>query len=200
MNHDDNSVPETGATQDVHSSTIWHAGTSAEAIQLALSQGKLFLVWICESPSADEEPSSATSSWNTVWEDKEVNSTLSEHAVSLKLEQGTTDAAMFLQLVGSAAQSNGAWIAFAGQLLDSFSEPPTPEEMHQRLQSTISKTEQLKLAALQPPQPQPSTSSAPSNPVANPQNDKVKAQLAARRAKLEAAKLQHGFFQSNSKS
>jgi hypothetical protein len=193
MNHDDISVPETGTTQNDKSSTIWHTGTPAEAIQLALSQGKLFLVWICESPSTDEEqPNSTTSSWNTIWEDKEVKSTLSEHAVSLKLEQGTTDGAMFLQLVGYAPQSSGVWIVFAGQLLDSFSEAPTPEEMHQRLHSTISKIEQLKQAALQPPQPQPSTSSAPSNPSANPQNDKVKAQLAARRAKLEAAKLQHG--------
>jgi hypothetical protein len=192
MNHDDISVPETGTTQNDQGSTIWHSGTPAEAIQLALSQGKLFLVWICESPSADEEQSNSTTSWNTIWEDKEVKSTLSEHAVSLKLEQGTTDAAMFLQLVGSAPESSAAWIVFAGQLLDSFSEPPTPEEMYQRLHSTISKIEQLKQAALQPPQPQPSTSSAPSIPAANTQNDKVKAQLAARRAKLEAAKLQHG--------
>jgi hypothetical protein len=187
-------VREAEPIQTDQASSIWHVGTPGEAIQVALAQGKLFLVWISEAPPANEDqPTSTNSSWNAVWEDAEVKSTLGEHAVSLKLEKGTTDAAMFLQLVGSPPHSSGAWIVFAGQLLDSFSEPPMPNEMHQRLQSTISKTEQLKQAALQPPQPQQSASSSTtSNTTETSPDDKVKAQLAARRAKLEAAKLQHG--------
>ena len=88
-----------------------------------------------------------------------IKSTLLEHAVSIKIDQGTTNASMFLQLVQSPSTAHGVWIVFAGQLLDSFTEPPTPEEMLQRINSTISKSQDIKAASSQPPPP--STSSDP---------------------------------------
>lgn len=162
--------------------SLWNTGTPTEAIQLALSQGKLFLVWI--SPSNSEDP---TSSWTQVWTDTAIKTFLSQHAVSIKLDPGTTDAAMFLQLVQSPPTTQGVWIVFAGQLLDSFTDPPTPEEMLQRIDVSLSKSQNATASSSQPPQ-SASSSQAPS------QSDKVKEQLAARRAKLEAAKLQHGLF------
>lgn len=161
--------------------SIWNPGTPAEAIQLALSQSKLFLVWISTPSNSDDDP---TLLWTSLWTDSTIKSTLLEHAVSIKLDQGTTDASMFLQLVQSPSASQGVWIVFAGQLLDFFTEPPTPEEMLQRIHSTISKSQDIKAA--QPPPP--STSSDPQSST----SDTVRAQLAARRARLEAAKLQHG--------
>lgn len=160
---------------------IWSTGTPAEAIQLALSQSKLFLVWI--SSNSDDDP---TPSWTSLWTDSTIKSTLLEHAVSIKLDQGTTDASMFLQLVQSPSTAEGVWIVFAGQLLDSFTEPPTPEEMLQRINSTISKSYDLQTA---PSQPTPPSTSL--DPQTLP-SDNIRTQLAARRARLEAAKLQHG--------
>jgi len=162
--------------------SIWYPGTPAEAIQLALSQSKLFLVWISPSPNSEDDPPV----WPPLWTDSAIKSTLLEHAVSIKLDQETVDASMFLQLVQSPSTTHGVWIVFAGQLLDSFTEPPTPEEMLNRINSTISKLQDLKAAASQ--HPPPSTSSSPQRST----SDNIRTQLAARRAKLEAAKLQHG--------
>jgi hypothetical protein len=141
----------------------------------------VFLVWI--SSNSDDDP---TPPWTSLWTDSTIKSTLIEHAVSIKLDQGTTDASMFLQLVQSPSTAEGVWIVFAGQLLDSFTEPPTPEEMLQRINSTISKSYDIKTASSHPTPP--STSSEPQTL----QSDNLRAQLAARRARLEAAKLQHG--------
>ena len=162
--------------------SIWNTGTPAEAIQLALSQSKLFLVWISPSSNPEDDPPL----WTPLWTDSTIKSTLLEHAVSIKLHQGTVDASMFLQLVQSPSTAHGVWIVFAGQLLDSFTKPPIPAEMLQRINSTISKLQDLKAAASQ--HSPPSTSSDPQTST----SDNIRAQLAARRAKLEAAKLQHG--------
>ena len=176
---------------------IWHPGPPAQAIQAAVTQGKLFLVWIEESqnseqPSQETSPSEETEenpSWESVWANEEIRSILLQNAVSLKLGQGTTDAAMFLQLVGSPPSAEGVWIVFAGQLLDVVQSPPSnSEEMLQRIQSTISKSEELKrapaLAALTSPQPV----TAPPPQV----SESMQAQLAARRERLEDAKRKYG--------
>lgn len=173
--------------------SIWHPGPPAQAIQTAVTQGKLFLVWIeasrnSEQPSHDT-PSEETSSWDSLWTNQEIRSILLQNAVSLKLGQGTTDAAMFLQLVGAPSTAEGAWIVFAGQLLDTIPSPPSnSEEMLQRIQSTLSKSEELKrapaLAAL-----------TSSQPVAAPQpqvSESMQAQLASRRERLEAGKRKYG--------
>lgn len=188
--------------------SIWHTGTPAEAISSAITQQKLFLVWIQQT---SEDPSNPTpSSWEAIWTNEEIRVKLLENAVSLKMDQGSTDATMFLQLVGFPADATGVWIVFAGRLLDSFviSEPtPTVEEMLRRIQSTISKAEEIKSqpnvpipapapATIAVPQPPSSlTSSVPlsSQPQTQPQNSAIQSQLAARRAKLEAAKAQHGY-------
>lgn len=157
----------------------------AEAIQLALSQQKLFLVWI--------SPSTSDPTWDSIWTSTAIQSVLAEHAVSITLAQGTAEAAMFLQLLASPPTATGVWIVFSGQLLDSFTEPPSPEDMLQRINTTISKSQDLKNAPPPPSQPATSTSTSqqPSQPVATV-SPEVAAQLAARRAKLEAAKLQYG--------
>jgi hypothetical protein len=181
----DESVSEqrNSTTMDEEEVSIWNTGTPAEAIQLALSQSKLFLVWISPSSNSDDNP---ISSWTSLWTDSTIKSTLLEHAVSIKIDQGTTNASMFLQLVQSPSTAQGVWIVFAGQLLDSFTEPVPPEDMLQRINSAISKSHDLKTASLQPHPP--STSSDPQT--STPYN--IQLQLAARRAKLEAAKAQHG--------
>ena len=155
---------------------FWNEGTPAEAIQLALTQEKLFLVWI-------SSPESEDSAWAAIWTDAAIKSLLVEHAISLKLDQGTTDAAMFLQVVSMAPTSIGVWLVFAGELLDSFIEPPSPQDFLQRTQSAVSKSSDLKSSSSQP-----ASSPGPS------QSDNIKAQLATRRAKLEAAKIAHGKF------
>jgi hypothetical protein len=173
------SAPEqSDSTPTDKEGSLWYSGPPTKAIQLALSQRKLFLVWI--SPSND----TATTSWTKLWTDSAIKSTLSEHAVSLRLEQGTADAEMFLQLVSSSTEAEGVWIVFAGQLLDSVTSPPSQEEMLQRLQSTITKSQTLALSqSVSHPLPDPSSDAG---------SDNYEAQLAARRAKLEAAKRQHG--------
>src|SRR5271154_3765969 len=89
------SEPSHSMTTDEQDS-IWNPGTPTEAIQLALSQAKLFLVWILNSE--DPTPSSSAS-WTQVWTDTAINTFLSQHAISIKLNKGTNDATMFLQLV-----------------------------------------------------------------------------------------------------
>ena len=182
--------------------SLWHKGTPAEAISHAISHQKLFLVNI-QPPSESSVPSASTvppssSSWDTVWTNEEVKAKLLEHAVCLNMTQGSTDATMFLQLIGFPAEATGVWIVFAGRLLDTFtsSDPPTTEEMLQRIQSTITKSEEIKSqpvipppAVLESPSIQSTTSS---QPVPQPQNSAIQSQLAARRAKMEAAKEQHG--------
>jgi hypothetical protein len=175
---------------DEREESIWHTGTPAEAINLALSQGRLFLVWISQSTSED----AVASEWKTLWSDSTIKSSLSEHCVSITLAQDSTEAAMFLQLIGSPPSSTGVWIVFGGQLLTTFNHPLSPEEMQQKLHTAITKTEQLKNAPTQSTLPSSSTSSIPilSDPETQARNEKIKAQLAARRAKLEAAKQKHG--------
>jgi hypothetical protein len=180
------SEPAQSMTADEPNS-IWKTGIPAEAIQLALSQGKLFLVWILNS----EDPTSSSSvSWTQVWTDETIKTFLSQHAVSIKLNQGTDDATMFLQLVQAPSTAQGVWIVFVGQLLDSFTDPPTPEEMLQRIHSALSKSQASIASSIQPQQ----APSSPSTSQETPQSDTINAQLAARRAKLETAKLQHGLF------
>ena len=69
MDQDDNTIPETGnkAMEDVNNEaeSIWHPGPPAEAISLALSQGKLFLVYISQ-PQSDSTPDSP---WTPIWSD-----------------------------------------------------------------------------------------------------------------------------------
>ena len=173
--------------------SIWHTGTPGEAIQASLSQGKVFLVWIAES-SADGD-----NQWTSIWTHSAIKSILAEHAVCIKLDQGSTDAGMFLQLVNSPPTAEGVWLVFAGQLLDVFPTAPTPDTALQRIQSTITQSENFKqqqlLTSTTPPQPQTPTASVSSpqqDPESQAKNEKIKAQLAARRAKLEAAKVQHG--------
>ena len=98
---------------------------------------------------------------------------------------------MFLQLIGSEPTASGVWVVFAGQLLDTFTDPPSAAEMHQRLQTTITRSEDLKTAPAVTPEPSTSAPIA-EDPATRARDDKIKAQLAARRAKLEAAMLKHG--------
>ena len=164
-------------------SSIWNTSPPAEAVQLALLQQKLFLVWISPAPS--------NPAWEVIWTNASIQSLLAEHTVSITLSQGSTEAAMFLQLLSSAPTETGVWIVFAGHLLDSFAEPPTsPEDMLQRINSTISKSEDLKLRNYSTNNPPPTHSVEPAT--SSPLPPEVQAQLAARRAKLEAAKLQYG--------
>jgi hypothetical protein len=165
--------------------SIWNTSSPAEAIQLALSQQKLFLVWI--SPSTSEP------AWDSIWTDSAIQSVLAEHAVSITLAQGTPESAMFLQLLSSPSTTTGVWIVFSGQLLNSFTEPPSPEDMLQLIYTTISKAQDLKLQKPPPYQP-PSSSSTHQTPSQSSSAVplEIQAQLAARRAKLEAAKLQYG--------
>jgi hypothetical protein len=192
--------------------SLWTTASPAEAIQLALSQSKLFLVWI---PPSSEEVSSA---WDPVWADTAVHSFLSQYAVAITLAQDSVDAAMFLQLVRSEPSAVGVWIVFAGRMLDSFAGPPSPQEMLLRIQNALSSS-QAPLAApadslpSQDPQTQStshtvastsdvSTPSAPAASSSQPsqpytqtessQPDSVREQLAARRARLEAEKAQQG--------
>jgi hypothetical protein len=182
---DENMPQQPEETTASPSSSLWNTSSPAEAIQLALSQQKLFLVWI--------SPSTSDPTWDSIWTSTAIQSALAEHAVSITLAQGTTEAAMFLQLLASPPTATGVWIVFSGQLLDSFTEPPSPEDMLQRINTTISKSQDLKNAPPPPSQPATSTSTSqqPSQPVATV-SPEVAAQLAARRAKLEAAKLQYG--------
>jgi len=209
------------STTTASSSSIWHTGTPAEAISSAITQQKLFLVWIspCE-PSAPSEPSEPSepsadpqtvpASWDTLWSNAEVKAKVLEHAVCLRMTQGTTDAAMFLQLVGFPAQATGLWIVFAGRLLDSVesSEPPEVQELLRRIQAAIGKAEEIKAqpvpvtappASVPAPVPvsRPATSSAVGQSAQGSQESQspeIQSQLAARRAKMEAAKKQHGPF------
>jgi hypothetical protein len=167
------------------SSSIWNTSSPAEAIQLALSQQKLFLVWI--------SPTTSDPAWDSIWTDSAIQSILAEHAVSITLAQETTEAAMFLQLLSSPPTATGVWIVFSGQLLDSFIEPPSPEDMIQRINTTLSKSPNLQRPQAPPSQLPPSTSTPqpPSQPPSTVPPE-VQAQLGARRARLEAAKLQYG--------
>jgi len=169
-------------------SSIWNTSTPAEAIQLALSQQKLFLVWI--------SPSTSDPAWDAIWTSPAIQSILAEHAVAITLAQGTPEAGMFLQLLASPPTATGVWIVFSGQLLDSFTEPPSSaEDMLQRINTTISKSQALKSAAFPPPYQPPASTSTSQQPPQSPTSTvspEVAAQLAARRAKLEAAKLQYG--------
>src|SRR5271170_7229237 len=130
----DSSISSSESTNMAQEPSIWNTGTVSEAIQLSLTQQKLFLVWI--SPSSTS--STLDDSWSQVWTNSQIKSTLLEHAVSIKLEQGTTDAAMFLQFVAMDGNAVGIWIIFAGQLGDSLSQPEDPEEMVRRIQTAIS--------------------------------------------------------------
>lgn len=182
---DENMPQQPEKTTASPSSSLWNTSSPAEAIQLALSQQKLFLVWI--------SPSTSDPTWDSIWMSTAIQSVLAEHAVSITLTQGTAEAAMFLQLLASPPTATGVWIVFSGQLLDSFTEPPSPEDMLQRIDTTISKSQDLKNAPPPPSQPAASTSTSqqPSQPVSTV-SPEVAAQLAARRAKLEAANLQYG--------
>jgi hypothetical protein len=187
--------------------SLWTTVSPAEAIQLALAQSKLFLVWI--PPSAEE----SAVAWAPVWADMAVHSFLSQFAVAITLAQDSADAAMFLQLVRSVPSAVGVWIVFAGRMLDSFAEPPSPQEMLLRIQNALSSSQA-------PPAPPPDSlpsqghqtqsmsqpvasasdlsrqsapsSSRPSAQTESSQPDTVREQLAARRARLEAAKAQQG--------
>src|SRR5271154_4278609 len=132
------------------SSSIWNTSSPAEAIQLALAQQKLFLVWI--------SPTTPDPAWDSIWEDSAIQSVLAEHAVSITLAQETTEAAMFLQLLSSPPTATGVWIVFSGQLLDSFIDPPSPEDMLQRINTTFSKSPNLPRPQAPPSQFPPSTS------------------------------------------
>ena len=153
--------------------SLWHHGPSSEAIQYAVSHQKLFLVFI-SSPGT-------TSEWERAWANGDISTLLLEHAVCLKLEQGTNDAAMFLQLVGTDAKAEGVWIVFAGQLLDKFDSPIALEEMLLRIQDAVDKAGTLAQAG---PLPQPQATDS--------RSENIKAQLAERRARLEAAKRHNG--------
>jgi hypothetical protein len=172
---------DTPPSTSTSSSSIWNTSSPAEAIQLALSQQKLFLVWI--------SPATSDPAWDSIWTDPAIQSLLAEKAVSITLAQETTEAAMFLQLLSSPPTATGVWIVFSGQLLDSFSEPPSPEDMLQRINNTFSKSPNLQGPQATPSQLPPSTSTQPPSQAVPPE---VQAQLAARRARLDAAKLQYG--------
>lgn len=192
---------------------IWHPGPPADAIQLAVSQQKLFLVWICKSESDEAESNgdsenSDTSSWNSLWTDESIKSLLHQHAISLTLEQSTTDATMFLKLISQPTDATGAWIVFTGRVLVQFPTPPSPQDMHQSLQSTITQIETLKQQLAQMhahPAPSPTTSTtlpAPPTTVSTPSSsshtDTIQSQLQARRAAQEARKAQHDRSQKES--
>src|SRR5262245_9352438 len=94
----------------VKDTEIWHQGAPGEAVQLALAQQKLFVVWIHpETPPVPEETASETaktdntSSWDSLWTNPAIKSLLLHSAVCLNLTQSTANAGMFLQSVGSAA-------------------------------------------------------------------------------------------------
>src|SRR5271154_4135142 len=123
---------DTPPSSSSSSSSIWNTSSPAEAIQLALSQQKLFLVWI--------SPTTSDPAWDSIWTDSAIQSILAERAVSITLAQETPEAAMFLQLLSSPPTATGVWIVFSGQLLDSFIEPPSPEDMLQRINTTFSKS------------------------------------------------------------
>ena len=201
-------APEAAATAEAaEAPSLWTTASPAEAIQLALSQSKLFLVWI---PPSSEDSSAA---WDSVWADTAVLAFLSQYGVAITLSQGSADAAMFLQLVRSAPSAVGVWIVFAGRMLDSFAEPPSPQEMLQRIQAALSSSQAPPAPAPNPlplqgqTQPVASTSevatqsaptassSPPSHPSAqteSSQSDTVREQLAARRERLKASKAQQG--------
>jgi hypothetical protein len=176
----------------------WHPGPPADAISLALREGKLFLVWIRETTiddTADPPPSDPPKqSWQEIWSHETIISSLKNHTVSITLDQNTSDATMFLQLINSTPTAAGVWIIFAGQLLDMFPTAPSVEEMRERIQTAISRSEVLKLSP--PLVTEPAlTDSVPADvedPETRARNEKIRQQLAARRAKLEAAKQKHG--------
>ena len=189
---------------------IWHPGPPADAIQLAVSQQKLFLVWIRKSESDEEESNgdsenSDTSSWNSIWTDESIKSLLHQHAVSLTLEQSTTDATMFLELIGQPADATGVWIVFTGRVLIQFATAPSPQDMHQSLQSTITQIETLKQQLAQMhahPAPSPTTSTtlpaAPATASPSSPTNTIQSQLQARRAAQEARKAQYDRSQKES--
>lgn len=185
VEQEDNTAPqdEESRAKDEEPS-IWHSGPPAEAIQLSLSQGKLFLVWIF----SDEDL------WAPIWTDSDIKSLLTENAVCLMLEKESNDSAMFLQLIDSNPSAEGVWIVFEGQLLESFTEIPNVESAFQRMQSAVSQSETLRRQQ----SVSTSASTLPQSVVPSQSQDdrseKIKAQLAARRARLETAKLQHGIF------
>jgi len=198
------SEPPPAVAETGESPSIWTTASTVEAIQLALSQSKLFLVWIWPSSEASSSPS-----WEQVWTDPAVISFLSQHAVAIKVEQGCTDAVMFLQLVQAAPSVSGAWVVFAGRILGSFVEPPSPQEMLLQIQNALSAAQTQTLSppseSLPPRQTQsqpipPALTSSrlseqethPTSEAPSSQSDTVRDQLAARRSRLEAAKAQHG--------
>src|SRR5271155_2273654 len=181
---DESTSQQSQDTAPSTSSSIWNTSSPAEAIQLALSRQKLFLVWI--------SPSTSDPAWDSIWTDSAIQSTLAEHAVSITLAQGTTEAAMFLQLLSSPPTATGVWIVFLGQLLDSFTEPPSLEDMLQRINTTFSKSPNLPRPQAPPSQFPPSTSTQQPSQAPSAVPPEVQAQLAARRERLEAAKLQYG--------
>src|SRR5579862_7842691 len=191
--------------------TVWHPGPPAEAIQLAISQQKIFLVWIQKtksSESSESSGSSETSAWSSLWSDEAVQSLLREHMVSLTLEQSTSDAAMFLQLMTQSVDAVGVWIIFAGKLLLSFTDPPSVEDLRTTLQTTITQVEAFKQFAQAQAQIQtqqqshasssPLSSSSPTtqstiphNPATTSQTESLQTQLSARRVAQEQRKLAH---------
>jgi hypothetical protein len=151
---------------------IWHQGFPGEAVQLALSEQKLFLVWIhpetapfSEGTAPETAEAENTSSWDSLWTNPTIKSILLQSAVCLNLTQSTANAGMFLQSVGSAANSTGLWIISSGQVVSSFQQPPTRHDLQTLLSSTL---DSMKRAA------------------------QIQSQLAARRAALVAHKAQHG--------
>jgi hypothetical protein len=222
MEQDENtpSTTEEQSMEDVETEEngTWHPGPPAVAISLALSEGKFFLVWIRETTTSSDTADPPSSdlplpTWQQIWSDEKIASILSADAICITLNQGTTDATMFLETLGSPT-STGVWIIFAGQLLDTFHTPPSVEEMRERisrasLQSRVLlvpptseqlaiETESRRREELGLPRgaaltsPSDSSIRDPEDAETRAKNEKIKQQLAARRAKLEAAKQKHG--------
>ena len=180
--------------------TIWHPGPPSEAIQLAISQQKLFLVWIQKTESEESSDPNAAS-WDSLWTDDKIKPLLEEYMVSLKLEKTTSDAEMFLQSINHPTDSVGVWVIFAGRLLLSFTEPPSIDDMQTQLQSTVSQIETFKQqfqaqvqeqtqAQRSEHAPQPYSSSSSSSTTDAPTQD-IQSQLAARRLAQEQRKQAH---------
>jgi hypothetical protein len=171
--------------------TLWHPGPPAEAIQLSVSQQKLFLVWI-RSKSTVSKDTSEEPSWDSVWTDDKIKALLEEHVISLQLEQSTSDAAMFLQLINQPADAEGVWIVFAGRVLLSFTESPSVEAMQTQLETTVSQIESFKQQYAQSQQQAQAQVSAPTT--SSPQStlpESLRSQLAARRTAQEQRKQAH---------
>jgi hypothetical protein len=131
------------AVQVMTDQEIWFDGAPAEAIQAAVSQQKIFLVWIHSDDSQNPESSEtddaeeSSSDWSSLWTHPEIKPLLLAQSINLNLTQNSPNAEMFLQSISSPTNAVGVWLIFSGQVLASYHSAPTVQVFLSFLTETV---------------------------------------------------------------